>query len=169
MKKKDFHLISWPGDIFEGKALEIIKSINDLNQDGKTPRLLICSCGGDPSVALGFYEYVKTHKLEFETFIVGYANSSAVIVSLSAPLRLRFCTKSATVFLHRMGMRYEKTRLNDKELEIQMKQIRSMNKKYINIISKETKLKKEEVDDFMTAKTEFNALKIKKFGFANPI
>lgn len=166
-KKENTYLISWAGEISGGKSLEIIKIISDLNQEGKIPRLLICSTGGSPRAAFGFYEYVKIHKLKFETFIVGYADSSAIIIFLSTPLAFRFCTKSATMFLHRGSKQFKDTSLNDIELEKAFKDTSFNNDMYSSILARNTKLTKKKALVLMTKEIDLRASDITRFGFAN--
>lgn len=99
-------------EVCDYEVSKIIRAVEMLARDGsgKAIHIKISSFGGDPYIAMGFYDFIKTLEVEIITEVVGMAMSAATVMFLAGDTRLM--SPNSTIMVHTvstlsMGRAYE--------------------------------------------------------------
>lgn len=141
--------VDWIGEVNEENMQKVIEQIRRLQGESSEPIwLYITNEGGKVSIGRAFYEWVQVNGPRLETIGVGKVGSAAILILLAG--RSRKATPNTIFEIHEIGKGYKK------EIEFTLPQMKEIISKmelsadyYCEIVSKETKISKDELIDIV--------------------
>jgi ATP-dependent Clp protease protease subunit len=164
---EDWYTIT--GAIDVNTAHQLINYLNGqiYRTDIKKLKLLISSSGGDMDSAIRIYSYLKALSIEVETIAFSQIDSAANIIYAAGSKRIAI--KGCRFFLHEgtFTTGAQTTTLHNHEEALSL--FKELRKKHIDILSKETSKKEEEINKFLQESTILSAEKAKELGLVHEI
>lgn len=152
-----------------GFYMEKVKVCLDADVD---TRLYLYSLGGNPGAALGFYDFVRSHKnaSKLEIIAVGDVASSSVVVFLAGDDKKRFIYPNTTILIHGIRRVNVGSSLSGQQISEWHRDTALTTKSFCEIIADRTNLTKRQVENMMIQSSGiFDALDSVKKGFAMKI
>jgi ATP-dependent protease ClpP protease subunit len=176
MKKQKVENIFFTSNIEMDHVSAVLYEIQEIQSNGKIPRLILCGYGGSNDAGQYLYDQIK---LMFPNLIIigsGTLQSMAIAILLSAKRENRFITKNTTTFFHEPRLRGPKK--ND--VSISSRKFKKLNRVtqelitrntylYNKIITNETNLTLEKLIRIEKRETWFKPKEMVKYGFASKI
>lgn len=104
-------VIYFDTEVCDYEVSKVIRAVELMVRQNKEPiHIKISSFGGDPYIAMGFYDYIKTLDVTIITEVVGMAMSAATVMFLAGDIRQM--SPNSTLMFHTvstlsMGRAYE--------------------------------------------------------------
>lgn len=135
--------VYWIGDVNDENLKKIIEEIRKLKEESnESIRLYVNSSGGAIPDGKGFYDWVRSKKIQLETVGIGKVASAAILVFLAG--QKRKATKNTIFLIHNVLRRYGKETYTPIKTEEISSEIRVESILFSEIIAKETKITKKE-------------------------
>ena len=156
------------GDITHDAYLRFTKRMDQLEQVDEDINLVLCSDGGNPMVALAFYERIKMSICPVTVTATGLVASAAVIILAAG--KYRRMTKSAWVMVHD-GTPDEDVVKNKRvgQLEAIAKQERRMEEQWNRILAENTQTSIDKWDELHKNETYLSAEECLELGLIEEI
>lgn len=164
---EDWYTIT--GDIDVNTAHQLITYINGqiYRTDIKKLILIISSKGGDVDSAIRIYSYLKALPIDIETIAFSQIDSAANIIYTSGSNRIAI--KGCRFFLHEgtFTTGAQTTTLHNHEESMLL--FKELFKKHVNILSKETGKKEEEINKLLQNSSILTSEEAKELGLVHEI
>lgn len=142
---------------------ETISSLIEQCSKEKEISILLSSDGGNPSAAVAFNNFIKEKGINLKVTVIGNCDSSAMIILCAA--RVRRAYHNSTFLLHLLRRSFiEEKEFSSKDLFAEAADIKSVEKKYRQIIAKVTKRPLKELNKYFDEEKSLNANQAFKLG-----
>jgi len=158
------------GRVEEGAMKDIGQKILGFYNDNpsKEITLYITSDGGNPNLAIAFYDFIKIKNVFLVTVALGECNSSALTVLLAG--HRRECTKNTLFLEHQLTRSYDKgASFNPLEMMALAENMKTLAESLRRIMVKETGQSIEAVKDQENKELIMTAEEAKEFGLIHEI
>ncbi len=145
---------------FFKKATTILKRDNKK----KSITIQISSEGGDIYASLAMYDFIKALPMKVTTVAAACCMSGAILPFLAGDIRL--ATENTFFMIHGVSSELNG---NIKNMEVDLTHVRLAQKKYIKIISENTKISIKQLEKVIESDNYFDSEKAKKDGFVTDI
>ena len=158
------------GEINDDTIQKIVYNIDTLYEEDpiKTIHMYISSGGGRVSAGFAFYDYIKSmSKVKLHTFALGGVGSMAIIIFLTGVKRT--AGPNASFFFHELGRNFKEASLSCSDLKTHSNELIMSQKKYIDIINKNTNMEIEAITDLLKNEVTVEPEEALKLGILHKI
>jgi ATP-dependent protease ClpP protease subunit len=170
-------ILTWLGKVDEAHSLDAISALGEIIQirggDSGSKLsdeiiMIISSHGGDLNAAFAFYDFVRLSKLNLVTIATGDVQSFAVMLFLAG--KERYASRNASFLIHDPTMISEEgVKFSLRDMPQVNKQIEELHERFLEIMSKETGLSKEKVDEMARLEMPISPKRAVELGIAHHI
>ena len=166
-KLLDNRIIFIKGEINEESSNDVISRLlylDSLNNDDIS--LYINSPGGSVNDGLAIIDTMRIIKSDVKTYCVGSSFSMAAVILCCGTKNKRFCLKNSEVMIHSpSGMAYGKC----DDVDVSSKRLNKCKDVLIDIISKNSKKSKKEINNYFIKDYFMNSKEALEFGIVDNI
>ncbi len=166
-KLLDNRIIFIKGEINEELSNDVISRLlylDSLNNDDIS--LYINSPGGSVNDGLAIIDTMRIIKSDVKTYCVGSSFSMAAVILCCGTKNKRFCLKNSEVMIHSpSGMAYGKC----DDVDVSSKRLNKCKDVLIDIISKNSKKSKKEINNYFIKDYFMNSKEALEFGIVDNI
>ena len=175
---RHYPVFHWFGYVDEAHYLDFTEYIKDLREAVKAKEgsikskwpnkvvLYLNSHGGDPSIAQGFYDYVKSSGLHLITIAAGDVESAADILFLAG--KERYASRFSSFLFHDAEIEGH-FNISIRNVEQIHHRIAAIHNRYVEIVSLETGLTAEKVDELSLDASPISSERAKELGIVHEI
>lgn len=170
MKNHYTNLVTLIGPIQFESVNGVITNVRKILEKGeKSCTLMISSGGGMVDVGNMLVDVLPGLVQNLTTIGTGMVGSMAIPVFLCAPKGNRLITSHTRFFFHEIGRNYTNTRLGVGEVESDLRDLKALQKWYIDFVAENTRLSTKKISDLMRDETMLYPDNLLRSGFAKEI
>lgn len=136
------------GEINETSSFGVVQGLLDLQAQNPMNDItfIINSCGGQVDDLFTIIDIMNCIKPDIKTIIIGKAMSAGAYIAINGAKGKRYITENSRIMLHSLS---GGTSGSFSDIQIDINEMQRLNNKIIDIVSKNSKLNKKQVEELI--------------------